>query len=331
GTRSMYASRKIVSPAVRRRKVAQPYQSRLVMRDPRCPSLRARGTEELAEAARTRDELNVAESGVLQQRAHLLGLVQRETVPRVRELPGRRWRVEGDHEPSARSKRASDLAECRPGVGPEVHGVDRAGFGELPVPVGDGVDARAPKLESFRADERRQRRQPLGRRLSSVRPGAAPGGRWISRAVGRGGCLTPTEQRRLSAEMRLAISHPRRTPPRRLVGNAGVCVVAAIALVIAAPADRAAASREIRLVRDGGVYEVPVTINGWLERRFILDSGAADLQVSADVFLTLYPRAAPPPRFLPGVSYRLADGRIVSSRRFMIPSLRIGRHEVPGA
>jgi len=121
------------------------------------------------------------------------------------------------------------------------------------------------------------------------------------------------------------------TSPRRLAGNAGVCAVAAIALVIAAPADRAGASREIPLVRDGGVYEVPVTINGWLERRFILDSGAADVQVSADVFLTLYPRGAPPPRFLPGVSYRLADGRAVSSRRFMIPSLRIGSYEFPDA
>src|SRR5262249_22976007 len=107
----MYASRKIVSPAVRRRKVAQPYQSRLVMRDPRCPSLRAGGKEELAEAARAGDEVAVAEAGALQQRAHLLGLVQCESVPRIRQLPGRRGKVEGDDETSARSERPSDLAE----------------------------------------------------------------------------------------------------------------------------------------------------------------------------------------------------------------------------
>ena len=107
---------------------------------------------------------------------------------------------------------------------------------------------------------------------------------------------------------------------------AGFCAVAAI--VLAASAD---ASREIPLVREGGVYEVPVIINGWLERPFILDSGASDVQVSADVFLTLYPRGGPAPRFLPGVSYRLADGRVVSSRRFVIPSLRIGDYEFPDA
>jgi hypothetical protein len=107
---------------------------------------------------------------------------------------------------------------------------------------------------------------------------------------------------------------------------AGFCAV--VAIVLAAPAG---ASREIPLVREGGVYEVPVIINGWLERPFILDSGASDVQVSADVFLTLYPRGGPAPRFLPGVSYRLADGRVVSSRRFVIPSLRIGNYEFPDA
>jgi hypothetical protein len=118
------------------------------------------------------------------------------------------------------------------------------------------------------------------------------------------------------------------TSSRRIVGSVGVCALAAI-MLLAAPADRARASREIPLVRDGGVYEVPVTINGWLQRPFVLDSGAADVQVSADVFLTLYPRGAPSPPFLPGVSYRLADGRVISSRRFMIPSLRIGDYEFP--
>jgi Aspartyl protease len=128
--------------------------------------------------------------------------------------------------------------------------------------------------------------------------------------------------------MRIATHASHASSPRRRLGMAGFCAVVAI---VTAPAERADASREIPLVREGGVYEVPVTINGWLERPFILDSGASDVQVSADVFLTLYPRGAPAPRFLPGVSYRLADGRVVSSRRFVIPSLRIGDYEFPDA
>src|SRR5215475_9283890 len=49
-------------------------------------SLRADGAVELTEAGGARDELDIAELGVLQQRTHLLGLVQREPVLRIREL-----------------------------------------------------------------------------------------------------------------------------------------------------------------------------------------------------------------------------------------------------
>src|SRR5262245_2598109 len=89
----------------------------------------------------------------------------------------------------------------------------------------------------------------------------------------------------------------------------------------------AAATGEIPLTRDGGVYLAPVTIEGRLERPFIVDTGASDVQVSAELFELLHPRGASPPRFLPGGSYRLADGRVVSSRRFVIRSLRIGNYD----
>jgi hypothetical protein len=107
-------------------------------------------------------------------------------------------------------------------------------------------------------------------------------------------------------------------PVRRL------CALAAIVLA-AARADIARASHEIPLMRAGGVYQVEATINGWLVRPFVVDSGAADVQVSTDVFLALYPRGSSP-RFLPGASYRLGDGSVVRSRRFVIQSLRIGDH-----
>ena len=109
-----------------------------------------------------------------------------------------------------------------------------------------------------------------------------------------------------------------------------ICLVVAAAFVLAAvPGESIAASGEIPLTRDGGVYLVQATINGWLVRPFVVDSGAADVQVSADVFLMLYPRGTPSPRFLPGGSYGLADGRVVQSHRFVLRSLRIGGYEFP--
>ncbi len=103
---------------------------------------------------------------------------------------------------------------------------------------------------------------------------------------------------------------------------------AVAAIVLAVQSGRAGATlREIPLTRDGAVYRVPVTLNGWLVRPFIVDSGSADVQVSSDVLFALFPRGSAPPRYLPGGSYRLADGRVVRSRRVLIPSLRVGDHE----
>src|SRR5262249_61165706 len=98
-----------------------------------------------------------------------------------------------------------------------------------------------------------------------------------------------------------------------------------------APAGGRAATTggEIPLAHEGGVYSVQVTLNDWLVRPFIVDSGAAVVQVSADVFVALFPESAPPPEFLPGASDRLADGRVVPSRRFILPRLRIGHHQFP--
>ena len=104
--------------------------------------------------------------------------------------------------------------------------------------------------------------------------------------------------------------------------------VAAIALA-AVPVDPAAANREIPLTRAGGVYQVTATLNDWLTQPFTVDSGASDVQVSAEVFSALYPPGSPPPQFLPGAAYRLADGRVVGSRRFLIRRLRIANYVFP--
>ncbi len=100
------------------------------------------------------------------------------------------------------------------------------------------------------------------------------------------------------------------------------------ALLVASLAGRAdAAGREIALTRDGSMYRIPVTLDGRLVRSFIVDTGAGEVQVSIGVMRALFPRGSAPPVYLSDGTYRLADGRTVSSRRFLIPSLRIGDHE----
>jgi len=48
-------------------------------------------------------------------------------------------------------------------------------------------------------------------------------------------------------------------------------------VLVAALATSANASHEIALTRDAGVYRVTVTMNGWLQRPFFVDTGAADV------------------------------------------------------
>jgi len=88
-----------------------------------------------------------------------------------------------------------------------------------------------------------------------------------------------------------------------------------------------AAGGEIALRRDGAVYRVPVTLDGRLVRSFMIDTGASEVQVSTEVLRALFPRGSAPPVYLPANTYRLADGREVRNRRFLIPSLRIGDRE----
>jgi len=83
---------------------------------------------------------------------------------------------------------------------------------------------------------------------------------------------------------------------------------------------------EIPLERGGpGVYELPVRINGVLTLKFILDTGASEVNIPADVASTLLRTGTiTQSDFLPGKSYTLADGSIVRSSRFTIRELEIG-------
>lgn len=86
---------------------------------------------------------------------------------------------------------------------------------------------------------------------------------------------------------------------------------------------------EVPLVKEGGVYTVPVRINDVLTLDFIIDSGAAEVQVPADVALTLLRTGTISQRdFLPGETYRLADGSTTKSSRFNIKELKVGNYSV---
>ncbi len=68
-----------------------------------------------------------------------------------------------------------------------------------------------------------------------------------------------------------------------------------------------------------GVYKVPVKINGSLTLTFILDTGASEVNIPADVASTLLRTGAiTQSDFLPGKFYQLADGSVLKNSRLNI-------------
>jgi predicted aspartyl protease len=81
----------------------------------------------------------------------------------------------------------------------------------------------------------------------------------------------------------------------------------------------------VALVSDGGTFKVPVTINGQLTLKFVVDSGAADVSIPADVVGTLVrTETITDADFLGKQTYQMADGSTVPSMRFVIRSLKVG-------
>jgi hypothetical protein len=85
----------------------------------------------------------------------------------------------------------------------------------------------------------------------------------------------------------------------------------------------------IAMQRLSGTYIVPVSINGRLSLDFVVDSGAADVSIPADVVLTLMRTGTIQGNDFVGTQrYRLADGSVVPSMTFRIRTLEVGGHEV---
>jgi hypothetical protein len=81
----------------------------------------------------------------------------------------------------------------------------------------------------------------------------------------------------------------------------------------------------IRMEQSGGVYVVPVRFNDAITLDAVVDSGAADVSVPADLVLTLMrTKTITDADFLGEQTYVLADGSRVPSHQFRIRSLKVG-------
>ncbi len=86
----------------------------------------------------------------------------------------------------------------------------------------------------------------------------------------------------------------------------------------------------IPLVRMSGGLIAPVVINNALKLNFIVDSGASDVSIPADVFASLVRANTVTPADITGNrNYKNADGEVFQSQTFVIRSLKIGNIEAP--
>jgi hypothetical protein len=86
-----------------------------------------------------------------------------------------------------------------------------------------------------------------------------------------------------------------------------------------------ASQDSVAMEKEGGVYVVPVRFNGAITLNAIIDSGAADVSIPADIVSTLIrAKTISEQDFLGVQTYVLADGTEVPSPRFRIRSLNVG-------
>ena len=84
-------------------------------------------------------------------------------------------------------------------------------------------------------------------------------------------------------------------------------------------------TKEIHLEKSRGVYELPVRVNGVLTLDFVLDTGAAEVNIPANIAAQLLRSGSISQEdFLPGRIYQLADGTLVRSSRVILRELDLG-------
>lgn len=90
-----------------------------------------------------------------------------------------------------------------------------------------------------------------------------------------------------------------------------------------------AGASAIMMQRQVGIFVIPVTINNAITLGFILDSGASDVSIPADVVKTLIRTGTiQGTDFLGSKHYRLADGSVVPNATFRIRTLKVGERQI---
>ena len=93
---------------------------------------------------------------------------------------------------------------------------------------------------------------------------------------------------------------------------------------LSSPPSSSSGATLIPVKAQGGTYVVPVLINKTITLNFVIDSGASDVSIPADVVLTLVRSGTlQPSDFIGTQTYRLADGSTVPSTTFRIRSLTL--------
>ena len=98
---------------------------------------------------------------------------------------------------------------------------------------------------------------------------------------------------------------------------------------VVAGQSRLADQDAITMEKEAGVYVVPVRINETITLNAIVDSGAGDVSIPADVVLTLMrTKTVSQKDFLGKQIYVLADGSKIPSQQFRIQSLKVGNKTI---
>ena len=102
-------------------------------------------------------------------------------------------------------------------------------------------------------------------------------------------------------------------------------VLGLVLMAVPAMAEPMATSQMVRMEPHNGAFAIAVVLNNVLTENFIVDSGAADVSIPAEVASTLKKLGTiTGADFLGSKIYMLADGSKVPSDTYRIASLRIG-------
>ena len=92
---------------------------------------------------------------------------------------------------------------------------------------------------------------------------------------------------------------------------------------------KSASAEQIPLEREHGIYMVPVRINQAVSIPFVLDSGASEVAIPADVFMTLLrSRSVTENDFIGDGIFITADGTKHKSQRFVLREVQVGTHVI---